>query len=133
MWKSFFFYLTFLAVTGATLSFAQDQSVDWGQASAEVSAFLKSDQDSLKILAMQRIIINPDKYKLHGDVYKIYDLYRNHEKDPMRQMALVTLYQLNYSWILKNLANDVYTEKNPTIRKQIIAILRDKPILTALR
>lgn len=133
MWKSILFYLTFLAITSATLSFAQDQAVDWGQASAEVSAYLKSDHDSLKILAMQRIIVNPDKFKLNSEVYTIYDIYRNHKKDPMRQLALVCLYRMKYSWILKNLANDVYTEKNPTIRKQIIAILRDQPILTALR
>jgi hypothetical protein len=115
------------------IGFAQEELVDWESYSDNLVKFLRSDEDSLKILAMQRIIFHADKVNVNQEVYTIYNIYRSHKNEKVRQMALVTLYKINNVWVLKNLIDDYYKEPNPVIRGQIEAILKEKPILSAVR
>jgi hypothetical protein len=126
-------FVPLLACILSGIGFAQEELVDWESYSDELVKFLRSDEDSLKILAMQRIIFHADKVNVNQEVYTIYNIYRSHKNEKVRQMALVTIYKINNVWVLKNLINDYYREPNLVIRGQIASILKEKPILSAVR
>ena len=112
--------------------FAQNEMITWDGDSDALVTFLKSDNDNLKIFAMQQIILNTDRVKVTRVSHHVYNVFRNHTNDKVRQLALVTLYKLNHIFILKNLVDDYYSESNPKIRMQIAYILEKMPVLSSL-
>ena len=76
--------------------------------------------------------MNPELVNANHVGHDIYRMYRNHKNDKIRQMALVSLYKMEHYFLLKNLKDDLYKEKNREIRKQIYAILGKMPVLSEL-
>ena len=76
--------------------------------------------------------MNPEMVNANYVGHDIYRMYRNHKNDKIRQMALVSLYKMKHYFLLKNLRDDLYKEKNPQIRGQIKVILDKMPILSEL-
>ena len=122
--------LTFILLSG--IIFGQSDILIWNDSPEELVKFIKSKDDSKKAFALQKIIENPDILNSNVLAYDIYKIYRNHQNDKLRQMALVTLYKIEYYFLLKNLKDDLYEEKNPQIRYQICKILEKMPVLENL-
>ncbi|KPL17369.1 MAG: hypothetical protein AMS26_01070 [Bacteroides sp. SM23_62] len=115
------------------IGLAQEEDMDWKGYNDNLLRFLRSNDDSLKILAMQSIILHGDKVNVNQEVYTIYNIYRSHKNEKVRQLALVALYKINNVWVLKNLIKDYYKETNLVIRGQIASILKENPVLYAVR
>ncbi len=113
-------------------TFAQSDVLIWNGSSEELVEFIKSNDENRKVFALQKIIMNPKFVNANHVAYDIYRMYRSHKNDKIRQMALVSLYKLEHYFLLKNLKDDLYKEKNPKIRKQIYAILNKMPVLSKL-
>ena len=122
-----------LAILLITNGFAQEKQVDWAKFSDGLIRALKSDNHGLKMSAMQLIIKHAENLTVNAAVYDIYEIYRYHDNDKVRQLALIALYKMDHTWALQKLVEDVYTESNPIIQYQIKTILEEKPILSSLR
>ena len=116
----------------ATFVFAQSDLLIWNGNSEELVKFIKSNDENKKVFALQKIIMNPEIVNANHVAYDIYRMYRSHKNDKIRQMALVSLYKMKHYFLLKNLKDDLYKEKNPEIRWQIKVILNKMPVLSEL-
>ena len=116
----------------ATFVFAQSDPLIWNGNSEELVKFIKSNDENKKVFALQKIIMNPEIVNANHVAYDIYRMYRSHKNDKIRQMALVSLYKMKHYFLLKNLKDDLYKEKNPEIRWQIKVILNKMPVLSEL-
>ena len=126
-------FVPLLASIVIGIGLAQEEDMDWKGYNDNLLRFLRSNDDSLKILAMQSIILHGDKVNVNQEVYTIYEIYRSHTNEKVRQLALVALYKINNVWVLKNLIKDYYKETNLVIRGQIASILKENPVLYAVR
>jgi len=126
-------FVPLLASIVIGIGLAQEEDMDWKGYNDNLLRFLRSNDDSLKILAMQSIILHGDKVNVNQEVYTIYNIYRSHKNEKVRQLALVALYKINNVWVLKNLIKDYYKETNLVIRGQIASILKENPVLYAVR
>ena len=122
--------LTFFLLSG--IIFGQSDILIWNETPEELTKFIKSDEDKKMGFALQKIIEKPEILNSSDLAYDIYNIYRNHQNDKLRQMALMTLYKTEYYFLLKNLKDDLYDEKNPQIRFQISKILEKMPVLENL-
>jgi len=122
--------LTFILLSG--IIFGQSDILIWNETAEELAQFIKSKDDNKKVFALQRIIENPKIVNSNDLVYDIYRIYKNHQNDRLRQMALMALYKTEYFFLLKNLKDDLYQERNPKIRYQIYKILEKMPVLRDL-
>lgn len=124
--------VTLLFTFLCTSTFAQPKILTWDGNCDELVQFLNSDIDNEKIYAMQQIIVHADQINANIVAYDLYEVYRNHQNDQIRKMALVALYKTNHYFVLKNLKDDFYRERNPEIRNMIAKILEKVPILDEL-
>jgi hypothetical protein len=132
MLKYFLFFTIVVLIFSTNFSMAQSEVLIWNGNSEELVEFIKSRNEYHQTFALQKIIMNPENVKANYVGYDIYKMYRNHKNEKIRQMALVALYRMEHYWLLKNLQDDLYNEKNPEIRRQIIFILERMPILSEL-
>ncbi len=116
--------LTMLVFAGSV--FAGNQPDKWQTFSENIVTALKSDNDGLKQSALQMIIRYPDKLWVHDATFDIYNIYRYHENEKMRQLALIALSKMNNQWFQQELRRELDQEKSPALRKQIRAILAEK-------
>lgn len=133
--------LALLALVGCTLSPSQAFATDppplplpapaaamteaqWGQYAHHIEAALASDHEGLQQTAMQRII----QYgtNLHfGRAATIYlvRLYREHDNDNVRRMAVVTLGQMDDAWGIGFLARSLAFEDNKAVQHTMRAVI----------
>jgi hypothetical protein len=128
--KTFFMTFVFILISG--IIYTQSDILIWNGSSDELDAFIKSKDENKISFALQKIIMNPETVKLSYAAYDIYNIYRFHKNDKIRQMALVALYKTKHYFLLKYLRDDLYKEKNLQIRKQIYSILEKMPVLSEL-
>ena len=126
-------FILLLAMTIISGGFAQEQKVNWEMFSENLIWGLTSGNEGLERSAMRFIIKYTDSLDVDQMSSNIYQIFTSHEDPKIRQLALVTLYKMNNVWCLKCLVDDIYNETDPIIRHQIAAILKEKPILYALR
>ena len=126
------FLITLICILLAGFVFGQSDILIWNETTEELVQFIKSKEDNKKTFALQRIIENPKIVDSNVLAYNIYKIYKNHPNDKLRQMALIALYKTEYFFLLKNLKDDLYEEKNPKIRYQITKILEKMPVLRNL-
>ena len=106
------------------LMFGQAKASDeWNTFSDNLVLALQCDCDGLKASAMQLIIKHADKVWVHDAAFDLYQIFKYHENERMRQLALVTLYKINNEWFLGELKKDLKDETSPAIRHQMLAIL----------
>ena len=98
-------------------------SDDWNTFSDNLVKALQSDNDGLKISAMQLIIKYGDKVWVHDATFQVYQIFKEHENPRMRQLALVTLYKMNSEWFKHELPKDLAEETSPALRHQMMAML----------
>jgi len=131
--RKFNFSATALILFLSTVfAFSQSDLMVWNGSSEELEKYINSKDEHKNAIALQKIIMNPEIEIANYLCYDIYRMYRNHNNDKIRQMALVALYKMEHFNLLKNLKDDLYEEKNPQLRRQIFLILEKMPVLTKL-
>jgi hypothetical protein len=120
---AFFLILTICFLTNRGISGENDNK--WNKASKNMVTGLKDGNDGLKQSIMQNIIRFSDSLDVDEAVFDIMSIYRDHEDEGMRQLALIALYKMKNSWALSFLERAIKFEKSDRLRKSICAILYD--------
>ena len=117
-----FFILVCIWSTSVMSAEKDDQ---WKLASKNMVEGLRNGNDGLKQSIMQNIIRYSDSLAVNEALFDILSIYRDHENEGMRQLALITLYKMKSQWALSFLERAIKFEKSEKIRKSICAILHD--------
>jgi len=97
----------------------------WDMASRNMVEGLKNGNDGLKQSILQNIIRFGDSLDVNEAIFEIMRIYRNHENEGMRQLALIALHKTNNTWAMTFLERAIKFEKSPKLRKSMCAILHD--------
>lgn len=100
-------------------------TVDWEAFSTNLVRALASDNDGLHVSAMQLIIKYGDRLDVDRARFDVMRLYRDHDDDRVRRMAVVTLGTMQNGWALGFLTRSIDFEKNPAVRHTMQAVLAD--------
>jgi len=98
-------------------------NVDWDKFSNSLVKSLKSDNEGVRLSAMQLVIKYGDKVNVSSARYEVMDTFMNHDNQKVRQMALVTLYKINNVFDMGLLERQYKFEEDPVIQNQLAAIL----------
>jgi hypothetical protein len=118
-------FAMFVLFAMCTLVAAGDIDSKWDKASRNMVEGLKYGNDGLKQSILQNIIRFGDSLDVNDAIFEIMRIYRNHENEGMRQLALIALHKTNNDWAMTFLQRAVKFEKSPKLRKSICAILQD--------
>jgi hypothetical protein len=132
MYQRIFFtlFIALLICSWTNIAISADKEDKWERASKTMVKGLKNGNDGLKQSIMQNIIRYSDKVDVDEALFDILKIYRDHENDGMRQLALITLYKMDNQWVIAFLERAIKFEKSDRIRKSICAILHecDRPV-----
>lgn len=95
----------------------------WETFSSNLVAALQSDMDGLRSAAMQMIIRYGDQVDVDEAVFDVVRIYRDHDNDHMRRMAVVALGAMNHPWGLDFLQRSQRFEKSPTVQHTLNAVV----------
>ena len=132
MKKNQFLFTSLMFVLLTVIIFGQSDILIWNDTPEQLAQFIKSKEDKQIGFALQKIIEKPEIVNSTALAYDIYRIYKHHQNDKVRQMALIALYKMEYYFLLKNLKDDLYIENNPQIKNQISKILEKMPVLENL-
>lgn len=99
--------------------------VDWAKFSKSLVKSLQSENEGVRLSAMQLVIKYGDKVNVTAARYEVMDTFLKHENQKVRQLALVTLYKINNVFDMGLLERQLKFEEDPVIQNQIAAILLD--------
>lgn len=102
--------------------YAQTQNVDWEIFSKNLVNALQSENEGLQQSAMQLVIKYDSRLDVKDAVFDVMQVFRNHKNQKVRQLALITLTNMNSKWAMGFLKRQIQFEGNPEIRHQLVAI-----------
>ena len=103
-------------------SIAQDK-VDWKAFSKNLVMAIKSPNTGLQVSAMQLMITYAEKLDVSDATLDLVRLYRTHKNERVRQIALVTINEINNDWATGIVKRDYTFEKSKSIKKMMAAII----------
>ena len=110
----------------AALVAAEAAAVDaatWKAFSTNLIHALAMDNDGVRVAAMQYIIRYGDKLDVDAAVFDVMRLYRSHDDDNVRRMAVVALGQMQSRGAIGFLRLSEEYEKSETVRQTIQAVV----------
>lgn len=129
---SFFFAVLALCFTvTATANPAPNKNVaeattqQWDAFSKNLVKALTSGHQGLQTAAMSRVVQYGDKVNVDEAMFEVMSLYRNHDDDSVRRLAVVTLGKMNSDWAINYLKLAERYEKSTTVRRTIHAVVAD--------
>ena len=123
-----FFRFTILALTTVFLSLSavlatESDDVNWDQFSKGLKMALKSDNQGVKLSAMQLVIKYGNKVDVADARYDVMDTFLYSKDRRVRQLALVTVAKINNTFDMGLLERQIKFEDDPVIKNQIAAVL----------
>jgi len=97
----------------------------WNAFSKNLVTALKSEHDGLKAAAMQMIIRYKNQVQVKEGVYDVMKIYRTHEDEDMRRMALVALGQMESEWAIGFLQRADQFETSPVLKHTLRAVVAE--------
>lgn len=113
----FVFTITQFALAGNKDRLA---STNWDAFSKNLVMAIASGNDGLQQSAMQQIITYSDYLDVENARFDLVHLYRFHNNERVRQLAVVTLHKIGNKWAMDFLKRNLKFEDNPTIYRQIV-------------
>lgn len=95
----------------------------WSRFSENVVVALQSGHDGLRASGLRLIIQYDGALYTDQAVFDIMRLYRDHDDDSMRRMAVVALGKMQHRWAMGALRRDVDFEQTPSVRHTIQHVL----------
>lgn len=95
----------------------------WEAFSTNLVAALQSDMDGVKSAAMQMVIRYGDQVNVDKALFDVVRIYRDHENDNMRRMAVVALGAMDNAWGLDFLERSQRFEKSPKVQQTLYAVV----------
>ena len=118
MKSRFFFAAVLLSLFLTGTIFATPDNVDWESFSKNLTAALKSDNSGLQQSAMCMIIQYADNVKVPRDaIFEIVKVFRSHDNENVRLLALVALYKTQDPWAMDYLQRHRRYEQESRIKK----------------
>ena len=111
------------ALTAAEAS--AHEAARWETFSNNLVDALQSDMDGLKVAAMQMVIRYGDQVNVDKAVFDVVRVYRNHENDNMRRLAVVALGAMQHPWGMDFLERSVRFEKSPAVQHTLQAVVAE--------
>ena len=123
-----FFKLTVLALATVFFSLSSvlaDEPADikWDQFSKGLVQALQSENDGLRLSAMQMVIKYGNKVDVGAARYDVMDTFLYSKDRRVRQLALVALSKINNTFDMGLLERQISFEEDPVIKNQIAAVL----------
>ncbi len=84
---------------------------------------LKSDHEGIKATAMGMVIRYGDQVDVKDAVIDVLRVYREHESESMRRLAVVTLGKMNSGMAISYLERAVQFEKSPALKQTMQAVI----------
>jgi hypothetical protein len=100
----------------------QADEVDWETFSKNLVKALQSDNDGLMLSAALMIVQYGEQLDVKDAVFDVMRIFRNDPNPKVRQLALVTLTHMKSDWAMEFLKREIQFEKDPVIKKQLIAV-----------
>ena len=109
-------------------------AAQWEAFSDNLVKALKSEHEGLRLSAMQRVIRYGDQVNVDDAVFDVVRLYRDHDNDQVRRMAVVALGEMQNAWAMDLLTRSERYEKSPAVRHTIQSVLAEygaasKPVI----
>ncbi|WP_456424993.1 hypothetical protein [Rhodocaloribacter sp.] len=98
----------------------------WGAFSKNLVNALKSDHDGLREAAMRFVIQYGDQVNVKAAVFDVMRIYRNHDNQNLRRMAVVTLGHMNSDWAISFLRLSTDYESSDALRHTIRAVVESR-------
>ena len=114
---------SFVIVAAAFANVAEQ--TDWNAFGKNLVKNLKSDNEGIRLSAMQQVITYADNVNVDAAIFDIVQVYRSHADLKVRQLALTTLHKTNNAWAMDFLKRNLEFEKSPVLKAQIYHILND--------
>ncbi|MFQ5569294.1 MAG: HEAT repeat domain-containing protein [Rhodothermales bacterium] len=95
----------------------------WDQLSKGLIDAIGSDHDGAKQGALRMIIFYGDQLDVSAAVFDVVRIYRDHEDNRLRRMAVVALGKMKSPWAIDFLERSVRFEKTPSVRQTIQAVV----------
>ena len=111
-----------LSVLTASEASAIDAAT-WKVFSKNLVHALRMDKDGVKTAAMQYIIRYNTLLDVNEAALDVARLYRNHEDDNVRRMAVVALGKMQSGWAIGYLRLSMQYEKSETVRQTMQAVI----------
>jgi len=99
---------------------------DWDAFSKNLVNALKSDHDGLREAAMRFVIQYGDRVNVKAAVFDVMRIYRNHDNQNLRRMAVVALGQMNSDWAISFLRLSVEYESSDALRHTVRAVVESR-------
>jgi hypothetical protein len=115
-----------LALVFLSMSFVsagETKDINWDKFSKSLVKSLKSDNEGVRLSAMQLVIKYGDKVNVADARYEVMDTFMNSKNQKVRQLALVTLYKINNVFDMGLLELQMPFEEDTVILNQIAAVL----------
>ncbi len=106
-------------------------AAEWQVFSKNLVQALQSDHEGMQQAAMRLVIQYGDKVDVQAAVFDVMRLYRDHEDEQVRRLAVVTLGQMNNKWAIRFLERSIEFEKSDTVRHTIESVVSEYWILHA--
>ena len=97
----------------------------WNAFSKNLVSALKSEHDGLKAAAMQMIIRYKNQVEVKDGVHDVMTIYRTHDDESMRRMALVALGHMESEWAIGFLERADRFEKSPVLKQTLRAVVAE--------
>ena len=98
---------------------------NWDAFSKNLVWCMQIKNEGVQTSAMQQIIRYGDRLDVEDAVFDVVRLYRNHDNEKVRQLALSALHKMQNKWAMDFLKRNVNYEKSPALKKQIYCILQN--------
>jgi len=95
----------------------ESQDVNWEAFGKNLVKAIQSDNEGLQQSAMCMIIRYADHLNVKDARFDIVRIFRSHKNPRVRQLAMVTLYQMKDDWAMYFLKRNIQFEKDECIRK----------------
>lgn len=98
----------------------------WEAFSENLITALGSENEGLQVEAMRLAIQYASEVDVRAARFDLMRLYRDHENEAVRRMAVVTLGTTGDGWAMGFLRRSVQFEKSPSVRQTIAAVVTQK-------
>ncbi len=95
----------------------------WKVFSENLVVALQSDHDGLREAAMRYVIQYGDRVDVRAAVFDVVRLYRDHDNDGLRRMAIVTLGHMDSDWAIGFLRLSEDFEQDGALKHTIRAVI----------
>ncbi|QXD16634.1 hypothetical protein GQ464_006750 [Rhodocaloribacter litoris] len=95
----------------------------WDVFSKRLVEALHTKHDGLREAAMRLIIQYGDRVDVKDAVFDVMRLYRDHDDENLRRMAIVTLGSMKSNWAISFLRLSEEYEKSPALKQTIRAVV----------